>query len=226
MIHRSIIQAYAKRMAREQDRKVTLAEAEAEVGEVIQRVAMGIAVRFTFGYHTRQDIEQEAIVIALEVLSLNPPKYDTTRPLENFLHIHLRNQLSNFKRKHYARPEAPCLCCSTSLADPPASPCRKWLDWRRRNIAKQNIMRPINMANVADDSGESTMYARPTAEQDAASQEMLDKIDEYLPVDLRADYLRMREHASIPKVRRQRVREAVLAILGRPAVSQDVEEDD
>jgi hypothetical protein len=209
-MNQAMLKEYAARMGR----RVPLWMAEQEVTRIVMQVARGIAPSFVFGYHSRADIEQEAVAFALEVLDLDPPKYDPSRPLENFLHVHLRNQLSNFRRKHYARLEPPCSCCDPQ--DPPASPCKKFRDWKSRNASKQNLMRPIDMSAVSDDGGESRMHTPSAVVEDAVSHELMQRIDSLLPIDLRSDYLRMRDHVMIPKARRQRVREAVLAIL-RPA---------
>lgn len=192
-------------------RNLTVGQAESQMTEAILRVARILSGRYLFGYHTREDIEQVAAEEALLVLA-EGDKYDPRRPLENFLHTHLRRRLSNFRRKHYLRLEPPCVCCGTATAPP--SPCKRWLDWRKRNASKQNIM---NMTALEEGEGRASTSA--AAEEEAVSHELLAKIDAALPVDLRADYLRMREHIVIPKSRRQRVRDAVLAIIAEVEVS-------
>lgn len=211
----ALVKEYAARMGK----RTPLWRAEEEIVAIIRQVARGISPAFVFGYHSRSDIEQTAILFALELLDRDPPRYDPSRPLENFLHVHLRNQLSNFRRKHFARLEPPCPCCDPM--NPPPSPCKKFRDWRARNASKQNLMRPIDMAIVSDDGSEATMHTPSVVHDDAVSNELLAKIDALLPIDLRSDYLRMRDHVAIPKARRQRVREAVLAIL-RPAGDEEV----
>src|SRR5947209_7039434 len=146
-MNKEIIKKYASKLSGEWGRKVGIAEAESEIIRIIQEVSHALAPSYRFGYHTLQDIEQQGIIEALEVLSSN--KYNQSRPLENFLHVHLRNRLSNYRRKHYMRFEAPCSCCDP--LQPPASPCQKWLDWKNRNIARQNLMRPLDMTNVDDE---------------------------------------------------------------------------
>jgi hypothetical protein len=204
-----LIKAYAAKLERETgERRVPLWKAEEAIMGVVQRVARCVSHSFIYGYHSREDVEQDAVVFALEVLETDV--YDVSRPLENFLHIHVRNQLSNELRKHYMRLEPPCTCCDSY--NPPPFPCKKWLDWKARNESKQNLMRPLDMSNVSDEH-ESRMRTASSVVDDAVSNEVLNKIDRALPVELRSDYLRMRDHVVIPKARRQRVREAVLAIL-------------
>lgn len=203
-----IVKEYAAKMSAEAGRRVTLRQAEEEIVGVIERVARTLAPNFVFGYHTRADIEQEGVAEALAVLLTD--KYDVRRPLENFLYVHVHNRLHNFRRKHFLRLERACTCCDPF--DPPAFPCRKWRQWHARNLAKQNIMRPLDVSAVSDE-GETRMAIPSAVEDEAEVNEMLRAIDELLPLELRADYLRMRHQAPVPKGRRERVREAVLAIL-------------
>lgn len=215
MINKDLVRAYAARLsALRGGTKVTRREAEVEIGDAVVRVARGLSRRFAFGYHTREDIEQDCVVFALELLAEDPPKYDASRPLDNFLHVHVRNQLSNMKRKQYIRSERPCECCDPF--DPPESPCRRWHEWHRRNMLKQNIMRPIDMDRVYQrpyGSGESNLSVPADAEEAAVVGETIARIDAELPVELRGDYLRMRAGENVPKARRQRVREAVAEII-------------
>jgi hypothetical protein len=203
-----IVEQYARKMGRESGRPVGVEEAEADIHRVIRQVARGLAPKYVFGYHNRSDIEQDAFVLALEVLEKEV--YDPGRPLENFLYVHIRRRLGNNIRKSYYRGEPPCTCCDP--VNPPPEPCKKWLDWHRRNTSKQNLMRPLDVSTVNDEH-EPRMASPSSAVEDASMNEILSRIDRLLPVDLRADYLRMREQVMIPKVRRQRVREAILAIL-------------
>lgn len=204
----AIIKAYAIKIAANTGKKPDMDEAEADMVRVIRKVARGLAAKHTYGYHSPADIEQDAIVLALEVLS--GEAYDPSRPLENFLYVHVKRRLRNNIRKHYYRGEPPCSCCS--MVNPPAEPCKKWLDWRKRNISKQNLMRPLDVSCVNDEH-EPRMATPSSVAEEATVNELLQKIDRLLPINLRADYLRMREHIIIPKVRRQRVRQAILSIM-------------
>ena len=66
---------------------------------IIQRIAKQLAPRYVFGSYEREDIEQEATILALDGLK----RYDGVRPLENFLYTHVSNRLKNFKRDNYFR---------------------------------------------------------------------------------------------------------------------------
>lgn len=201
-MRKDILDVYASR------RDITPEAAEAEVVAIIGRVSRAVAARYRFGYHDAEDMAQEATIEALEVIEEG--KYDPGRPLENFLYRHLRRRLSNFKRKYWARMERPCSCCD--VANPPAEPCKKFEDWRRRNATKRNIMRPIGMGQVNDER-EVNMRDESEAHEEATIRELRSMIDRRLPVSLRADYLRLLDGRSIPAERRESIREAVSSIL-------------
>lgn len=207
-MNNKFLKSYAAKMEAELGRRVTVAEAEQEVTRIILEVARNIAPAFKFGYHTRGDMIQTATVFALH--KLEDGSYDINRPLAGFLYIHLRNRLSNFKRDNFTRTERPCKCCDPF--NPPAEPCKKWTAWNNNNIKKQNVMQPIDVTVVADEH-EKTMREYSTVEEDATTNELMALIDEKLPVELRGDYLKLRGGVSIPKVRKDRVREAITEIL-------------
>lgn len=60
------------------------------------------------------------------------------------------------------------------------------------------------------------MRTPSTIESDAATKELFDLLDWHIPLDLRADFLRMRAGEPVPKVRRERVLQAAREILESP----------
>lgn len=174
---------------------------------IVQKVAHNLAAKFKFGYHGVDDLEQQGVLFGLEALESG--RYDPGRPLENFLSRHIRNRLSNYRRDNYMRLEPPCQCCDTF--NPPAFPCQKWRDWSRRNLSKRNVMQPLDMTNLCDES-EKNMRSAPG---DLHGGELQDIIDRELPLELRRDYLQMLEGKTVPKLRREKVRQEVAAIMER-----------
>ena len=65
--------------------------------EALNIVTKRLVYKFKFGYHEIEDMKQQAAVFAIEALE----KYDHKRPLENFLWVHVRNRLFNFKRDNF-----------------------------------------------------------------------------------------------------------------------------
>lgn len=74
---------------------------ENEFLEIVERISQKLSRTFIFGYHTIEDMKQQCYLEALKGLE----KYDQSRPLENFLWIHIRNRLFNYKRDNYTRPD-------------------------------------------------------------------------------------------------------------------------
>ena len=86
---------------------------EKEVLDVIDIAVRRLAYKFRFGYHTVEDIKQEGRFVALKALK----KYDSSRPLENYLWTAVRNGLFNNKRDNYERPDLPCKNCPLNAYD-------------------------------------------------------------------------------------------------------------
>ena len=79
--------------------KIPKGMTEAEVLAVINKICDRYAYKFQFGYFEPDDIRQEAFIIAVDALD----RYEEGRPLENFLAVHVKNRLNNFKRDKYYR---------------------------------------------------------------------------------------------------------------------------
>jgi len=191
---------------------------EEEVATVIQNVTQRLVYRFKFGYHTLEDIKQQAALFAWECLE----RYDNKRPLENFLWTHVRNRLFSYKRDNYERPNPPCVRCPKKCYNKETKvcgiygqsrdKCSFFVKWGQRNISRRNIMHPINMTCV-DDENESRMSTEEDVHDSVVAKELLDIIDEQLPTSLRSLYIKMRNGISVPKQQRQKVQTAVLEII-------------
>jgi RNA polymerase sigma factor (sigma-70 family) len=70
---------------------------EQEVVDQIHVVINRMAQKYTFNGYDVDDIKQEAFIICMDALD----RYDSKRPLENFLAVHLSNRLKNFIRDNY-----------------------------------------------------------------------------------------------------------------------------
>lgn len=186
---------------------------EEQFVQAVDKISRMLAAGFKFGCHTVEDIKQEAAVFALKALD----KYDSSRPLDNFLYTHIRNRLINFKRDNFRRTDCPCKLCHGMLPGQTRHEggqfCDKYLVWAERNTSKQNIMNPLDITNINDEAEPNTKIESSVV-MEACASESLEKIDYELPVELRATYLQMKEGISIPKTRRDEVVNAVSFILG------------
>lgn len=171
--------------------KIPKGMTEEEVVETINKVVNRYAYRFKFGYYDTDDIKQEAFIIAMEALD----RYDNDRPLENFLAVHVKNRLSNFKRdKFFRRPQ--------DFANGELPP---------RSEAKKFLMEPLNIENIRDEH-EANMSDADDFVEAVDTAELFLLIDQYLPIALRADYLRMMHGVYVPKPRREQIHEEISSI--------------
>ncbi len=70
---------------------------EQQVVDQINIVVNRISSRYTFHGYEVEDIKQEAFIICMDAMD----RYDPSRPLENFLSVHLSNRLKNFVRDNF-----------------------------------------------------------------------------------------------------------------------------
>ena len=167
---------------------------------IIDKVAKRLARRFKFGYYEVADIEQQARLIALEGLK----RYDGVRPLENYLWVHVRNRLCNFKRDNFMRPHGPCKKCDfyqgANSGSVDGDFCEEYKNiddclilqqWRAKNTVKLNLIYPIEFACV-DDYHENGMHDSIITEDQVFSNELETILDRHIPVEHRHNYLRLR----------------------------------
>lgn len=128
---------------------------EADLIEAVESASSRLAYKFRFGYHTADDIKQEAWVLALRIIDAG--KWDEVRPLKTFLYICLHNQLYNFKRNKYFRPSCPCEKCPLNayvkdtdhcLEYATKDECKHYSAWLKRNNAKKALMHPIDIETI------------------------------------------------------------------------------
>lgn len=156
---------------------------EQQFVEIVQRIAKRISHRYVFTSYEPCDIEQEAFLIAVEGLD----RYNSSKPLENFLYVHINNRLKNLKRKVYYRIET--------------GEAQKIQDVKRHILEAVDIDATQNASNDCISS-------------EANIKEILNLIDEKLPPSLRGDYLRIKNKGKITKARKNKVVKAIDNIIG------------
>lgn len=189
--------------------QIPTGKTEAEVLLTIKNIARKLYQIFKFGYHTLEDIEQQCVLFAAKALE----SYDESRPLENFLYIHLRNQLYNFKRNNFERPNKPCHNCPLNAYDPHLNnsisgctafenkhDCVPYINWYNRNLPKKSLMAP----NGLDSCSEKDL-AYKNKENDIDSKLIFELIDQNIPLDMRADYLKVKNGIKIGKKRLEEI---------------------
>ena len=171
--------------------KIPKGMTEEQVIETINKVVNRYAHKFKFGFYEADDIRQEAFIIAMEALD----RYDENRPLENFLAVHVKNRLSNFKRDKFFRKN-PDLQNEKS---------------EQRNNVKKFLMEPLNIELIRDEH-EDNMKQMDSFIDRVDTAELFNLIDEYLDISFRADYLRILHGVYVPKPRREQIYKEIYTI--------------
>ena len=148
---------------------------ETYVLSVITQVTQKLAPKYVFASYDVEDIEQEAFIIALEALE----RYDSDKPLENFLYSHVNTRLKNFKRDNYYRQD---YGTAQTIQD-----------------RKKNLLEPIDIDCLYSVSTQDSTVT------DAHIREVTELIDKKLPSHLRRDYLKLRNNSPLPKSRKANV---------------------
>ena len=192
---------------------------EEEVVNLLTKIAKRLASRFRFGYHAIEDMKQQAILEGWKGL-LN---YDGVRPLENFLWIHIRNRLFNYKRDNYQRVEYRCNSCPIKQYDKKNNLCLKheqdsledckwYYDWVLRNNAKKNLVDTIDFDNV-DDDGEAFMSLTVDFAENADKSMIFEILEREIPMSHYEDYVRLKCGAKISHPRKRAIKEMIIEIL-------------
>lgn len=180
----------------------------------INNVTKKLGHKFKFGYHSFEDMKQQATIFALECLS----RYDRSRPLENFLWTHVRNRLFNYKRDNYQRPDKPCLKCE--YYDPNLkvstnncakfcnkSECELYRLWEARNNNKKNLMTPQYIEDNSVFSQNDNFISN------IANQEIIDIIDKNIPTSERENYLKLKNGIKITRSELSKLQVVIMEIV-------------
>jgi hypothetical protein len=163
---------------------------------------------------TMEDVAQQVRLEAIVLLQRGA--YDPTRPILPYIYRHCVRRLANRVRDRVSRRDSPCpRCAAGDPCGPDGQVCRLYRRFRDRNRAKSNLLQPLGVEHVSDE-GEHSMRLPGSVEDDVATAELVRLVDEKLPVQLRADMLRMRAGVQVPKSRL--VMEAVAGILREAGV--------
>jgi hypothetical protein len=153
-------------------------------------------------------MKQQAAQFAIEGLD----NYDGVRPLENFLWVHVRNRLYNFKRNNYSRPTLPCDCCELDAykdfectAHENKLDCLAYERWFRRNQIKQNLM-----STKPSDDG---INDESSVEDQIFSREIYALVERNIPVTMREDWIRFTNKLKLPKNKREALLSFIIQIL-------------
>lgn len=190
---------------------------ESTVLEIIDKICEKISYKFVFGFYTRDDIKQQAWIFAIEGLEKYKPEF----PLENFLWVHVKNRLCNFKRNNYTRLDKPCLKCPLKAyikdrdlctAYSRKQDCSFYSRWESNNLTKQNIVKPINIGVVAEHQ-ESCMSMQNSFIDQLGCKEIIDIIEENLSVEYRPYWLHLKAGIKLYKEDQNKLHDEIVKIL-------------
>ncbi len=212
-----------KKTTKRKKKKTTLANgvSEQEFLTVLENISKRLGHKFKFGYHSYEDMKQQAAIFALEGLE----KYDNKRPLENFLWTHVRNRLFNYKRDNYQRPDKPCLSCvfydahcatSTNQCNEydDKTNCEEYNTWNNRNTNKKNIMKPVGIEDLKEQNVSIPKLASDNSILEIVSNKQVLKIlDENIPAQHRSTYLKLKYGDKIYKNNLNKLLECIKTIL-------------
>jgi len=189
---------------------------EHEVIEIIQTIANKLATKFKFGYHDIEDMKQQAMLFACEGLE----NYDGIRPLENFLWVHVKNRLYNFKRNNYSRPNKPCDNCPfkayvngecTKYAD--MTSCDLYAKWIARNDKKKTLMSTYEYHDINFSATEDFIDS-------ITSKRIFNLIDQNIPIHMREDWIRFINKAKLTKSKKDILLEYIQSIISENDISE------
>jgi len=180
--------------------------------KTIQKVCKRLAPKFTFGYFSVEDIEQEAFIFALDAL----PRFDKTKSsLESFLFTHISNKLKTFKRDNYFRKDFECKYCGRK--DPNCEHCKR-REWK--HSIKKHLMEPLDIDNISDNT-EKNMSLSSDILSSLEMKEMFEIINNKLDICLREDLIKMMHGIPISKTKKQIIEANIIIILGENGYLND-----
>lgn len=156
---------------------------EQEVIDIILKVSRRLAPKFVFASFEEEDIVQEAFIIGLEGLD----RYDSSRPLSNFMYTHISNRLKNFKRDNYYRRD---IGTGQEIQD------------KKKSILDAIDIDAIHCISSHEDSL-----------TEIQTRDILDLIDRKLPCQYRRDYLRLQQNAPLTKNRKIQIQKIIQEII-------------
>lgn len=171
----------------------------------LERVINNVAHGFEFGYYDIEDIKQEARYEVTKSIH----KYDGHRPLDNFIFAVVKSRLINLKRNKFKR-QPPCNLChmGNQHEHEDGQICKNYLNWQKTNSDKANLTQPLDI-----DDYEFSSASESPVEDIAEHNELMEKIDAELPIELRSIYLRILAGESVSKAQRLKVEKVVREIL-------------
>jgi len=174
---------------------------ETEFLKVLSKLTAKFSASYKFGMYDVEDMAQEIAEICLIAL----PEFDGKHPLYSFLLTRVQWRLATLRRDEFYRATCPCVLCdgkeSGETGHSNKEHCEQFMEWKERNARKANISAPQSIPSNYDSSSD------PKPLDGLCNEELMDLIDEKLPISLRKTYLKLRDGIRVPNSEREKVLE-------------------
>lgn len=175
-----------------------------EILKIIEKIANRLAPKYTFGYYDLDDIKQEIFLLAVDGIE----QYDPDRgkgTLASFLFMFVNSRIKHLKRDKYFRIEYECAACKNT--DPHCTKCIK-RHWKMSR--KKQLLETQDIYAISDDS---SIVQHFDYLKELADKEILDYVDNNIPVSMRDDYLKMKENIYVHKQKRAKIEEFITELV-------------
>lgn len=149
--------------------------------EIIYTIAKQLSSNKWIPGYDKEDIEQEAIIIGIK----GTHRYNGSIPFDKFIGNHMRNRLITLRRDKYIKPGCSCGECN-----------------------KCNINSSIVSIMSASDQDISENFC-DNSFNDIESQDLLEYLDDFIPADLREDYLKLLSGVSVQPNKKEKIKDII-----------------
>lgn len=153
--------------------------------DIIYRKAKELSSSKWIPGYDKEDIEQEAIIIGIK----GAYRYNGSIPFDKFIGNHIRNRLITLRRDKYIKPGCSCGKCNK---------CK----------INSSIVSIIMASETEMIEGSSSSF-----EQDMESKDLLEYLDNFIPAELRDDYLKLLSGVSIQPNKKKKLKEIITEAL-------------
>lgn len=192
-----------------------------KVIEAVEKFSGYLASVYKFGFFEIDDLKQEAMVRAFQVV--NNGTYDESKDLDQYLFTAVKNHFKNIHRKYRQKNEPPCLTCP--LFDPgfksSLNQCREYADkndcepfnsFNNKYKNRQSLLQPADIASISETDKEQLVIEYNLLD-DLAQTELYDYVDKNISPEIRSDFLRMLSGIKISSENTKRVQKEIALIL-------------
>lgn len=166
-----------------------------EIMETIHKVVAAHSPKYKIPGYDNEDISQEAYLLAFKCYELWDKEIG---PFENFLSRFLYNRLKTLVRD---------LTLNNSIY----------------SENKKQLLSPLDISLVNWET-EKNLIKEDTVSQNVENDEIIKKIDQYLPVSLRKDYLKMKAGVKVHRGRAKKIKLFITSLLNEFLGKKEEEE--